>query len=161
MCASLDSAPLDAVDQGILYHLQEDSRRPVTAIADELNVSDNTVRNRIEKLEANGVINGYSITINYDQANIQHHYLFICTTRVGNREELAEKAREVCGVIEVTSLMTGNQNVHIRAAAVTKRQITQIAHKLDDLGLMIEREHLIWNTECRPFSGFDPDTELY
>ena len=52
------NAPLDTVDQQILYFLQTDSRTPITAIADELNVSDNTVRNRIAKLEDRGVIEG-------------------------------------------------------------------------------------------------------
>jgi len=90
---------LDAVDQQILYQLQQDSRTPVTAIADELNVSDNTVRNRIAKLEERGVIEGYSIQINYDHADIPHHYLFICSARINERERLATKAEDVPGVL--------------------------------------------------------------
>ncbi|MFW6320678.1 MAG: Lrp/AsnC family transcriptional regulator [Halohasta sp.] len=146
--------PLDAVDQQILYLLQEDSRTPITAMADELNVSDNTVRNRIEKLEARGVIEGYSIEINYDHADIPHHYLFICTARISERERVAPRAEDIPGVLEVMTLMTGRGNVHIRAAAAGTSEITQIAQRLDTMGLKVEREHLIWTCAKRPFTLF-------
>jgi len=145
---------LDAVDQQILYYLQQDSRTPITMIADELNVSDNTVRNRIRKLEERGVIEGYSIQINYDHADIPHYYLFICTSRVSDRERLATKAEDIPGILEVMTVMTGTGNVHIRAAAVGKTEITQIAQQLDEIGLTVEREHLIWTCAYQPFRLF-------
>ncbi|WP_226480356.1 Lrp/AsnC family transcriptional regulator [Natrinema amylolyticum] len=58
--------PLDAIDREILHQLQQNARRPITAIAEAVNVADNTVRNRIDKLEAAGVIDGYSADVNYD-----------------------------------------------------------------------------------------------
>jgi DNA-binding Lrp family transcriptional regulator len=146
--------PLDSIDQQILYHLQQDSRTPVTAIADELNVSDNTVRNRITKLEDSGVIEGYSIQINYDHADIPHYYLFVCTARVNERERLATRAEDIPGVLEVMTVMTGTGNVHIRAAAVGKKEITKIAQELDSMGLTVEREHLVWTTTNQPFTLF-------
>jgi len=148
---------LDAVDQQILYQLQQDSRTPVTAIADELNVSDNTVRNRIAKLEERGVIEGYSIQINYDHADIPHHYLFICSARINERERLATKAEDVPGVLEVMTVMTGAGNVHIRAAAAGKAEITHIAQQLDEIGLAVEKEHLIWTCSTQPFILFSMD----
>lgn len=151
--------PLDSVDQGILYQLQQDSRTPVTAIADELNVSDNTVRNRITKLEDRGIIEGYSIQINYDHADIPHYYLFICTGRISDRERLATKAQAIPGILEVTTVMTGTGNIHIRAAAVDKEEITQIAQRIDDIGLTVEREHLIWTSTQQPFTLFGIENE--
>ncbi len=152
--------PLDTIDQGILYYLQQNSRQPITVIADELNLSDNTVRNRIKKLEENGIIEQYSIAISYDEANILHYYLFICTARVSERETLAAKAPEIPGVVEVVTVMTGKENVHVKAAAMTKQEITQIAHRLDELDLIIDREHLIWGSSNQPFSGFSIENEL-
>jgi len=149
------NAPLDPVDQQILYFLQTDSRTPITAIADELNVSDNTVRNRIAKLEDRGVIEGYSAKVNYDHADIPHYYLFVCTARITEREQLATKAEDIPGVLEVMTVMTGTGNVHIRAAAVGKTEITQIAQQLDEIGLTVEREHLIWSCTYQPFTLFD------
>jgi DNA-binding Lrp family transcriptional regulator len=148
---------LDAVDQQILYYLQADSRTPVTTIAEELNVSDNTVRNRIRKLEESGVIEGYSIQINYDHADIPHYYVFICTVRVSEREQVAKRAEDVPGVLEVMTVMTGTGNIHIRAAAVDKHEITQIAQRLDEMGLTVEQEHLIWSNTYKPFTLFGLD----
>ncbi len=153
--------PLDRIDQGILYYLQQDSRQPITTIADELNVADNTVRNRITKLEENGIIEDYSVIVNYDRANIPHYYLFICTARVSKREELARKACEISGVVEVMTVMTGTHNIHVKGAALTKQGITAIATELDRLEIVIEREHLIWSTQMQSFAGFSTENELY
>lgn len=150
----MSSPPLDAVDEAILYHLQRDAMQPITAIADAVNVADNTVRNRIEKLESAGVIDGYTVNVDYDRAGIQHYYLFICTTRVAERERLASEAQRIPGVVEVITVMTGTENVQIKAAAPTKDDITAIAYRLDELGLAIDREHLIWSHTHQPFSGF-------
>ena len=152
----MSSTPVDAIDRRILYQLQRDATQPITAIAEDVNVADNTVRNRIEKLEAAGVIDGYTATVNYDRAGVQHYYLFVCTSRVGDRETLAAEAQQVPGVVEVMTVMTGSQNVHITAAAPDKERITDIAYRLDELGLEIDREHLIWSHDRRPYTGFLP-----
>ncbi|MFD1640368.1 Lrp/AsnC family transcriptional regulator [Halohasta litorea] len=149
---------LDAVDRQILYTLQEDSRTPITAIADELNVSDNTVRNRLSKLEERGVIEGYSIQINYDHAGIPHYYLFVCTAGIQQRERLATKATDIPGVLEVMTVMTGMGNVHIRAAAMGKNEITNIAEQLDSMGLRVEKEHLIWTHRSQPCTVFNRES---
>ena len=48
---------LDDVDRGILFLLQEDARNTTIAeIAAEVEVSNSTVRNRIERLEESRVI---------------------------------------------------------------------------------------------------------
>lgn len=148
------TSPYDAVDRAIIHHLQENARRSITDIAADLDVSDNTVRNRIEKLEAEGVIEGYQVTINYDRIGVQHYYIFSCTARVSEREQLAEEARQHNGIVEVITLMTGRENVFIIAAGAEKDAITNLASALDKLGLIIEREHLIRDHKRQPYEGF-------
>lgn len=154
------SSPLDAVDRAILYHLQQDAHQPLTDIATALDVADNTVRNRIEKLEDRGVIQRYTIDVDYSEADIQHHYLFVCTVRVQERESLVEEAQAVPGVVRVVSVMTGAQNVHVEVAAPSKEEITSIAYQLDEIGLLIEREHLIWSEHKQPYAGFRLEENL-
>ena len=146
---------LDAVDRGISHLLQENARRPVTDIADAVNVADNTVRNRIERLEAEGVIKGYGVDVDYERAGIQHHYLFICTAPVSRREALARDVAAFPDVVDVTTLMTGTQNVYVTVAKAGRREITQVAYDIDELGLAIEREHLIWEQTRAPLDAFD------
>lgn len=154
------SSPLDAIDRGILFHLQDDAHQPLTNIADTLGVADNTVRNRIQKLEDEGIIKRYTIDIDYARADIQHHYQFHCTARVSERERLVGEVQTIPGVVGVTTVMTGRQNVIVEAVAPIKEEITRIAYELDSLGLTIEREHLLW-ADCRqPYSGFRLEENL-
>lgn len=150
----MESSPIDAVDREILYQLQQNARKPITEIADAANVSDNTVRNRIESLEEDGVIEGYQVNVNYDRAGVQHHYLFVCSARVSKRDDLAREAGQHNGVVEIVTLMTGKYNVYIYATSTEKDGITDIASDLDELGLEIEREHLIKSQDRRHFEGF-------
>jgi len=57
------------------------------------------------------------------------------------------------------TLMTGTGNIHIRAAATTKENITRIAHQLDEIGLTVEHEHLIWSCMNQPFTLFETESD--
>lgn len=147
---------LDDLDRAILYHLQRNGRKSFADIADAVGVSANTVRNRIDEMEDAEIISGYSVDINYDAAGVQHHYVFVCTVRVSEREQLAADARRLPGVIEVITLMTGTDNVLIVTAGAEKDDVTDLAYAIDELGLAIEREHLIRDHFKQPFSEFQP-----
>lgn len=57
--------PLDEIDKRILYYLAEDARNTCAPlVADEVDVSPGTVRNRIRKLEQHGVIEEYHADVN-------------------------------------------------------------------------------------------------
>lgn len=152
----MSSASLDDLDRAVLHHLQEDARRAVTDIADDLDVSDNTVRNRMQAMEEAGVIGGYRVEVDYDVADVQHYYMFVCSARVSEREALAAEAREYPRVTEVITLMTGNHNVLVIGASEGKDEISDLASAIDELGLTVEREHLIRDHVRQPYSGFDP-----
>lgn len=156
----MNATSLDAVDQAILFHLQRDGRCSITDIADAVDVSDNTVRNRIRKMEDEGVIAGYQVNVNYDNAGVQHLFMFVCTARVAERERLVSEVRDYPGVLEVITLMTGTDNVYVLAAARDKDDITQLAHDIDKLGLTIEREHLVRKHDRQPFDGFSSESTL-
>lgn len=150
----MNGSDFDAVDRAILHHLQQDARKPITDIADAVNVSDNTVRNRIQGLEDEGVIRGYFVDVNYDEIGVQHHYIFTCSARVSRREQLAERVREFPGVTEVITLMTGSNNVLIVAAGTEKDDMTDLAYAVDELGLDIEHEHLVREHARQPLEEF-------
>lgn len=150
----MDGGAPDELDYAILYQLQENGRQAITDIADVVDVADNTVRNRIQRLEAEGVIEGYGVELDYDNAGVQHHYQFVCTAPISERERLAGRAREHDGVLEVVTLMTGTNNVMVRAAGVRKEDITYVASDLDEMGLTVEHEYLIKKQTQHPFSGF-------
>lgn len=54
---------LDQLDLDLLRELQENCRRPITQIAQELGRPTGTIRDRIKRLEETGVIEGYSAVV--------------------------------------------------------------------------------------------------
>lgn len=151
--------PSDAVDRAIVYLLQQNARTTITDIAASVNVSDNTVRNRLRRLEERGIIEGYGVDVDYNRIGVQHHYQFICTACVNERETLASQTLEVPGVIEVRTLMTGTRNVYVTAAGSDNDDITRIALALDELGLEIEQENLIRSQTRQPLDQFRPEED--
>ena len=57
---------LDATDQALLAVLRSNARLAVVDIAKTLGVSRATVQNRMRRLEKNGVVLGYTVTIRPD-----------------------------------------------------------------------------------------------
>ncbi|NNC76677.1 MAG: Lrp/AsnC family transcriptional regulator [Woeseiaceae bacterium] len=54
---------LDATDQGLLSMLRADARASVVDLAKKLGVSRATVQNRMRRLESDGVIAGYTVSV--------------------------------------------------------------------------------------------------
>ncbi len=147
----------DRIDRAIVYHLQANARASYTEIAEDLGIAPNTVKNRLTGLEESGAIEGYRAGVNYDVMGVHHYYIFSCTARPADRESLATEVSQHPGVVEVITLMTGRENVFIIGASNTKEAIYDLAVAIDDLGLRIEREHLIRTKHRRPFDGFRLD----
>ena len=52
---------MDELDRRLLALLRADARTPASSLAQELSVSRGTVQNRIERLRAKGVIQGFTV----------------------------------------------------------------------------------------------------
>lgn len=146
---------LDDVDRGILHMLQQDARNhSASLIADEVGVAPNTVRNRIERLEENGVIQGYHPQIDYERAGFQLRVVFLCTARVSDRGDLADRALDVEGVVGVTEILSGTENLLVETVSDTSDDLTRIAAEFEELGLDIRDERFAKNTRVQPFDNF-------
>lgn len=69
---------MDDLDRAILSLLRQDARRPYTEIADEVGTSEGTVRNRVDQLIEDGVIERFTVA-----------------TRTGNVKAMIEIAVDV------------------------------------------------------------------
>jgi DNA-binding Lrp family transcriptional regulator len=147
---------LDDVDRGILYALQRDARNTtINEIAEEVEVSPSTVRNRIDRLEAAGIIEGYYPKINYEKAAFPLHVLFICSAPAEEREELAKEALEARGVVDVREMLTGVRNLFVEAVATDTGDLTVVSNELSRLGFEIETSEILTNHYTRPWAHFD------
>jgi DNA-binding Lrp family transcriptional regulator len=151
---------LDEIDRRILHALMRDGRNTTaTAIADAVNVSGATVRNRIQKLEESGIIRGYPTQIDFERAGGKLSNLYLCNVPVPERESLARKVRSIPGVVNVRTLMTGRENLHVLAVADTTADLQRISRTLSQLGVEIEDEDLIEDEFFSPYAPFDPNTQ--
>lgn len=148
---------LDEIDKRILYRLVQDARNTsAPTIAEEVNVSGATVRNRITQLEERGIITGYHAEVNYEQAGNRIQNLLICSAPVPEREKMAQKVLSVPGVVNVRELLTGRENIHVTAVGSDTDELTVVARRLAELGLEIEDEHIIHMEHTIPFDRFGP-----
>jgi DNA-binding Lrp family transcriptional regulator len=155
----MSSVSLDDVDRGILFVLQRDARNTTIAeIAEAVDVSSSTVRNRIERLEESGVIEGYYPKIDYEAAAFPLHVLFICSAPAQERERLAREALESRGVVDIREMLTSTRNLYIETVATDTRDLTTISNELAALGFEVESSEIITNHYTRPWAHFEYDT---
>jgi DNA-binding Lrp family transcriptional regulator len=151
---------LDDLDKYILYCLQGDARNTSSSdIADRMGVSSSTVRNRIHRLEEDGIIREYNARVDFETAGSQLHTLIVCTAPVPERSKLARRALEIEGVVDVREVMTGEENVHVGIVGTDNNDLDRIGERLDEIGLEVNDEDLIRNEYTTPYAGFDvPDS---
>lgn len=151
------SVELDEVDRAILHALQKDARNTTAnelgAIAD---VSPTTVRNRIEKLEESGVIQGYYPHIKYERAGFQPHLFISCRAEPDEREDLAQEALGIVGTVLIREMVSGRSNLYIEAIAEDYDAVETITANIADVGLEIVDVDVVKTEHVQPFNHFGP-----
>ncbi|WP_247007374.1 Lrp/AsnC family transcriptional regulator [Halorientalis litorea] len=155
-----DIVELDELDRHIIYRLQQDARRTsASTIAEENGVAASTVRNRINRLEDEGIIDGYYLDVDYERTGFQLHTLIVCSAAIPDRERLARDALEIEGVVAVREVMTGSENVHVEVVGRDGDDLSRIGQELDALGLEVVDEDIIRNEYVHPYEGFSPKNQ--
>lgn len=154
------SLQIDTVDEQILYYLTGEARHTSAPdIAEKVDVSAPTVRNRIRRLEEAGVIRGYHADIDYQKVDgrLTNHY--VCSTGNRDREEMAHRVLDVPGVINVREIMSGKGDLRITVVGTDTDDLTRIAQGIISLGIEIDDEDLIHREYFRPYAPFGPRDE--
>jgi len=82
---------MDDTDRKLIALLRHDARAPIAALAKQLGVARGTVRNRLTRLEASGVIVGYTLRLK-PQVEEQHIRALMTVLVEGNRTEAVIRA---------------------------------------------------------------------
>jgi DNA-binding Lrp family transcriptional regulator len=156
----MSDADIDGVDEAILYALQEDARNMSSGdIAERTGTSDSTVRKRIDRLESDAVIKGYSADVDYHRSGYPLRMLLFCTASIPERGGLIPAILAIDGVVSVQELVTGDENLLVTAVGESDTDITPVAQALLDMGLTVADEVLVRSHETTPFGKFDPDAD--
>ncbi len=146
---------IDDIDQAILHALQEDARNTSSdEIAERTGTAGSTVRKRIQRLESDDVIKGYSADVDYGKSGYPLRMLLFCTASIPERGELIPDILDIPGVVSVQELVTGEQNLLVTAVGETDSDITPVAQKLLDIGLTVADEVLVRTNESTAFDEF-------
>ncbi len=100
---------IDDTNKAIIKHLQQDGRKPFSAIADELAITENTVRARVNKLMEEGIL---QVTGVVDPEKIPGHQICMIGIKLKTMD-LSGKARDISrlkGVVSV-SVVTGRYDL--------------------------------------------------
>jgi Lrp/AsnC family leucine-responsive transcriptional regulator len=151
---------IDDIDRAILYALQKDARNISSGdIAERAATSGSTVRKRIQRLESDGIIKGYSAEVDYQRSGYPLRMLLFCTASIPDRGDRIPEILAIDGVVSVQELVTGDQNLLVTAVGESDSDITPVAQELLEMGLTVADEVLVRSHETTPFGKFDPDTD--
>lgn len=146
---------IDEVDRAILYMLQRDARNITTEeMGERAGVAASTVRNRINNMEARGILRGYHPAIDYDEAGLQLHVFFICSAPNPERERMAKEARDIEGVVAIYEVLNGSDNIQIEAVGTDTNDMARINDELSDIGLDVVNSKVIKSHHVQPFDHF-------
>jgi len=148
---------IDSVDEQILFYLSQEARHTSAPdIAEKVDVSAPTVRNRIRRLEEEGVLRGYHADIDYQKVSgrLTNHY--VCSTGNRDREEMAQRVLDVPGVINVREIMSGKGDLRITVVGTDTDDLTRIAQGITSLGIEIDDEDLVHREYFHPYAPFGP-----
>ena len=119
---------IDSTDQRLIALLRQDARLSVAALAARLGVSRGTVNNRIAKLEAAGVIVGYTVQLRPDaRPNEIHAWMGILVEGNQTREVIASLLGEP-GVAELHDT-NGRWDLLAELRATSMAELSQVLER--------------------------------
>lgn len=149
------SRGIDEIDRAILYRLTADARHTSAPdIAADLDVSAPTIRNRIRRLEDDGVIQGYHARVDYEKVDGRLTTLFVCTASATDRKRFAQRVLDVSGVVDVREVMTGEGDLHVVVVGRDTADIRRISREIAAIGVRIDDEDLLHRQHVQPYAPF-------
>ena len=117
---------LDAIDLKILYILQNDGRRRLADIADEVDLSAPAVMERVKKLEAGGVIRGYQALL--DGKKVGKDITAFIGVSVGNQRDIDKFALQMMRYADVLEChhVTGDESFILKVKAANTAALEKL-----------------------------------
>lgn len=145
---------VDETDIEIVKKLEEDGRASFREIAEDLDVSEGTVYNRVRRMEENGIIKGFSARS--DSLKLGKDLEAIINLRVEG-EHLVEVEEELSEMDPIRCVydVTGEYDVILIARFETRSVLNEFVKKVISLDY-VERSvtHLVLNVEKEDFRTF-------
>lgn len=120
--------PLDALDRAILRELQRDSRLSLAELGKAVGLSASPCWSRVKRLEADGVIEGYTVRLNAERLGLGDTVIVQVTLDSHSDEALFAFGRALAEIPEVLDayLVSGDYDYFIRIAVQDTRDYERL-----------------------------------
>ncbi len=147
---------IDETDKEIIRALETDGRASFREIAEDLEVSEGTVYNRVKKMEEEGIIKGFSVRADSMKLGKTLEAVIGLKVDGGHLVEVEEKLSEEEPVRCVYDV-TGQYDVILIGRFETRAELNEFVKKTLSLE-HVERSstHLVLNVVKEDFRTFDP-----
>jgi Lrp/AsnC family leucine-responsive transcriptional regulator len=117
---------IDRTDLKILYILQNDGRRRLADIAEEVDLSAPAVMERVKKLEAGGVIRGYQALL--DGKKVGKDITAFIGVSIGNQRDIDEFALQMTRYPDVLEChhVTGDESFILKVKAANTAALEKL-----------------------------------
>lgn len=127
--------PVDSMNRRILNILQKNGRATTAEIARQLRRSESTVRERIQRMEAKGIIRGYYACVDKRALGYNSEAFVFCNVDPKDRVRVTDellRLKNVTGIFQVS----GERRLLIKVAAEDNEKVRSFVHgKLIPLGI--------------------------
>lgn len=142
-------APLDEVDWQLLRRLQENARATVAELARLVALSPTATADRIRRLEARGVITGYTATVDLERLGARVTAVVRLQYPGRAREPLARLFDKWTEILECQRV-TGDDCFVLKVAASSMDRLAAVVDDLGDIGRVTTS--IVYN-EPLPYRG--------
>lgn len=119
---------MDDIDREILKLLESDGRISLKELSARTNVSDVTVKNRIEKLISLGIIQNFTLEINYEKMGLPLRVTIGITVEPMMTEKVLEHIQSFKEIFIIWKT-SGAHNINIRGAFHDHNHMNQVLDK--------------------------------
>lgn len=134
---------LDEVDHQILDMLIDNTRVPFTDVAKKLLVSAGTVHVRVKKMEEAGIIEGSSLTLNYQKLGYSFiAYVGLFLQNTSQTKFVLERLNQI-PYVTVAHITTGKFNIFCKIRAKSTTHAKEIIFMIDDIEGVYRTETMI------------------
>lgn len=118
---------VDGMNRKILNVLQQDGRTTTAELARRLDRSESAIRERIRRMEANGVIRGYYARVDKRAFGFRSEAFVFCNLDPADRGRVLNDlvaSKNVCGVYHVS----GEKRLLLKVAAEDNQKLREFVH---------------------------------
>ena len=135
---------MDHIDTKILHCLTEDARMNASQIGQKVNLSVSAVIERMKKMEASGLILGYTAVIDEEKAGLGVQALL--SIRLEHPKYNEEFNRQMCNHVHVIECfyITGDFDYIARIGVASTQELTQVLNDIKQIpGVSLTRTYVV------------------